>query len=407
MNRKHLFQDILGSIAKFENITDTALEDYLIGDENVVESSKILKGLVINSNLKLFVESIEKIIIAADLNGTLEDDYLFSGLAIKIDFTNNDYKPFNREFIHSEIDFGFFNSRSMFNSRIVVDLSNSDSDELWKLIEDYCALLIINRNSALIDEITGMIANSEIRYGFLINKTAIALDEKRLLSFIYLNHLNNTKSLRIEPSLIYSTTQLNPTLSVVANIEYEQYFDILDVLNEVTLSTDILNRFLKLYHILEFLSYRVSLVKIVRGTNQGKSFVREIIKLSDRIRNSEKKIFMDSFKTIFGGDIVRFNSFITAHSQPGVQRFIHKSYDISGFVPTDIDMLSKLIYALRCSIVHNNESELHLTISNPDDYRLIIDLIKQLIKALEFLVVEKISTRQIKIQYPTKELELY
>ncbi|KAA6315338.1 hypothetical protein EZS27_034188 [termite gut metagenome] len=216
--------------------------------------------------------------------------------------------------------------------------------------------------------------------------------------------------MRIENELLYTTSQLGPNLTVAKNIAYEQYYEILDVLNEVIQSKDILSRFLKIYHILEFLSYRVLLVQVVEKTQKSKTFVREILKFSDNImRKSEKQIFVDNFKSIFEMDASHFKSQITAHKPKEVRAFIKDNFNIS-FDPTNITLLANLIYDIRCSIVHNKASELHFTISNPEDYRLIIELIKQLIKALEYLIVKKISTSTKQtniIQYPIGNLDLY
>jgi hypothetical protein len=407
MRRREYFQDLLLAISNYEGISDTALDDYLCEDQNVVAACNILMGLVHNDNLKILLQNLEEIIDNAESDSSIEDDIFITGSVAIIDFSLNNFQKFNREFVYTDLSFGFFSSNSLFESSILINIARLEHQELWKQIEDYCMLSMQMHLSGNIDALIKIIALANSQLGYLINKTGSTLDPLRIYSYIYLSYLNDGKFLDIDQALIYSSRKLNSNLVITNLVEYEQYIDILDVLNEVNLSKDILTRFLKDYHILEFLTYRVSLVKIVRGTIRGKSFVRQIIRFSDRIKNSEKSTFVENFNVLFNGDSGFFTSKITTHINPGVQRFIQDTWNISGFVPSDINNIAHLIYAIRCSIVHNKEGEEHFTISYPSDFSLIVSLIKEIIEALEFIIIEKISTNQIKIQFPQKELELY
>src|SRR5690606_14849906 len=155
---------------------------------------------------------------------------------------------------------GFFSSKVLFQTNTLIDLSDNKNSLLVKLILEYLEISYSSRNLVFITDLLNCINSSNINIGFIINRQGVVFDENKHYPFIYFQHLNNSNSLPIPIELTYNVTHLNNTLTFDMTKEYEQYFDVYDVLNELNQAPDLLTRFLKLYHILEYLVYRVYLV---------------------------------------------------------------------------------------------------------------------------------------------------
>ena len=69
-------------------------------------------------------------------------------------------------------------------------------------------------------------------------------------------------------------------------------------------------------------------------------------------------------------------------------------------------LISKIVYQLRCSIVHNKETEFHYTYNNLEEYKAIVPLIKKLNELLLSYIVEIIN-QGILLVYSHEKLNLY
>ena len=70
--------------------------------------------------------------------------------------------------------------------------------------------------------------------------------------------------------------------------------------------------------------------------------------------------------------------------------------------------MGEIVYQIRCSIVHNKETELHFTYNNISDYQDIIDLINTLSTKLSEMIVSLINDgANTPLTYENKTLTLY
>ena len=69
--------------------------------------------------------------------------------------------------------------------------------------------------------------------------------------------------------------------------------------------------------------------------------------------------------------------------------------------------VSRFIYDVRCSIVHNKESEFHMTSINYDEYSSIVPLMCEIMKVVGKKVMETINDENNKIFFPDKTINLY
>lgn len=404
MDGKKLITEILYKIYTRNHINSSDFEEKLIADENILEASKILQSITTNSHLKAFVSIIENI-IGVNPDNFLTTPYTNTGVAEIVNFNTGALKGRNRNFFFSDVNVGFASTLSLFENSPITDFSSTQYLLLWKQIEYYIERILSSTKD--LDPLFQIIETRDKNFGILINKSGVIADTKRLFSYIYLNALNFEGKLSLDNELKYSNRTINPTLTINPITTYEQYIDVLDVMNEVNHTDDIVNRFLKIYHVLEYLTYRVTLSKIVSQVEQSKSFIRKIIQLSDKIKKSESEVFVTNFAKLFQGKEAALTTKLNPHLNPTNRAEIKELYLDKTFDPNILKHNAELIYGIRCSIVHNKESENHISISNPMDYKNLIPIIRAYIELLEELIIEKVSVNDPLIQYSKEQLNFF
>ncbi|HYV92758.1 MAG TPA: hypothetical protein VE978_13265 [Chitinophagales bacterium] len=407
MTGRELLADFILTINHYLGFDDDGVENTVIIDENLNSALAQLKALAPPANFVILIDALDKL-IETNADNFLANNYLVTGTIQIIDFADPNLDKKNRAFAYSDSDFGFFSTKSLIQSGALVDISLPQFEILWKQMQEFLERCYTIPDADKITILLDCISLNNINTGFVINKQSMAgFDSNRHFSYIYLSYLNNSKAIDLPPELIYSSPVLNNSLILDNTKIYEQYFDIYDVINELNQTPDILSRFLRLYHILEYLVYRVYLVDLTNRVGTNKFFVREFASSSESMVKNEKKSFTKNFPKIFHGDIARLNADLLPHSTTPVKDFLRDRAIVKGFVPSNLERIAELIYGLRCCIVHNKESEYHLTISNNDDYSLIVPLIRQLIQTLEYLIIGKIANNYNIINYPQQHLNLY
>lgn len=236
------------------------------------------------------------------------------------------------------------------------------------------------------------------------------MDWVDLYSYLYFRYLAKGYKTAYSEKIIYN---YNPKKSINQQIEhlpndksnFLQFFEIFDVLDEYHHADDILSRYLKLYQIIEYLLIRILLVKVQRNTQSHKQFIREINSLK-KYDDFDKKLF----KKLFENDRLDnwFKNLIISKPKfkDEVEKYLNKV-----IITTDndeghwINILLDLLYLLRNSIVHNKESERHLTVHTVSDNT--IDLLREIIKRFEEVIIKKMIHLEENITYDGKYINLY
>lgn len=321
-----------------------------------------------------------------------------------LDFTSNDFRKRNRAFSYSDAQFGYLSLKKLHKITPLSSINPASQD--YRTLIDYLSTGISKGESEKVTTLLTYIQNSNEDWGILVHKFNHTHNSLSIYSYIYYRELLQGGKIELDPILNYrllhgATTTFNGT------VKYEQYFEVYDIINELNHSDNLVTRFLKVYHILEYLVYRVELVDIEKKARLNRTFIREIHGLTGKGQaDKEFDVFKRNFKEIFKTQISA-GAFNLGVLGVDVLNFLKNYWDLDNFNSLEVTHFAKLIYKIRNSIVHNKESEFHITTTNPDDYQIVIPLIRQLIQILEKQAFDKISTDSETISYKNQNIELY
>lgn len=409
MTGKELLIKVVLSLYSYLNIDDQELFDLLDIDSNLEDGLSRLISHSMPDSLGVFVRSL-KSLVARNSSEFLATPYSLTGSKSVIDFTTPELKNKNRAFAFSNSDFNFVSTSALFSNTGLIDLADNENSLIWKQLESYIERCYSSEDQSSITSFFDIIKNIDKDKGLLVTRYSGEFNAEKSYSYIYLAFLNESKSIVVSQELRYTPSTIFSPLSYDNTKTYEQFFDIYDVLNDLNQTTDILNRFLRLFHIFEYLVYRVYLAKLVTRLGNSKIFVREFINSSESMKKGEKESFIKNFGMIFTADIFSASPIvidIASAVDSGVKDFLKEKKIVSSFEADKSKKIAELVYGLRCCIVHNKESEYHMTISNYEDYSVIIPLIKKVLENFEKLVIKKILLNDPIISYSRERIRLY
>lgn len=217
--------------------------------------------------------------------------------------------------------------------------------------------------------------------------------------------------------------------------KYIQFSDVFLILSEFNEERNILNKYLRLYQIIENFMFRIPICELVDDTERMFN-IRDFNNLYTKIDNNEPdaikkffkkallekdknntmlvslfKVYIDEFKDMYSSELEDIVLSVTDKNIL-VKMEINNIRNLSNIDTNTsiqnnlIAVSSKLVYRLRNSIVHNKATEFHLTNNNLDDnlYKLLDKLIIPiLIEMIYFLITNKSKC----ITYQSNKLCLY
>lgn len=325
-----------------------------------------------------------------------EVDYSHLNSYVHETFSNASYK---RAFTYKE------------NSLMV---ANTDSlgkpvlDNVFFVIEALASME--NRRSDLLNLMRNHDSN---QFVLLFDNTRFHGSGIDLYSYAFLKFLG-TEKVEIDADLIWSWNRAVGTVNLgfFNNVVYSQYYDIYDVINEWHHANDVLVAFLKMYQVLEYMGYRRKMVDIVKGSDIKSSFLMHVKNLNTTFNERS------ALKELFLHDIESLKDKITM-IDPAITVFIRKYWMHDGKNPylqvTDATTpkayinpkIATFIYDVRCAIVHNKESEFHITYSNVDKYRCLLPLMKEILSLMPGIIMRCLNRHNVGIAYSVPELKLY
>ena len=401
---KEIFQAILDNHAGVIVDAEAIREEFELNDlENALKVALDDSGIQ-NSNFKLLLNNLQN---RLKEDNDIDDDINDCGNLVVERASYKTY-AYKRDFIWHSENFSVINCDDFFR------VDSNYSDKLLLGIEQIC-YTENNRNNFLNYLKTNNDGGGNDYY--VIYDTAMNPNGNVWKLYMYgaCLYLNKGCHFSFDGDLEYKPSIHKSNFGYDKNAQYNQYIDVYDVISEWNNCQDIISAFLKMYQVLEYMVYRKQLAAIVLSiTTIKQSFVRHIKSLDKRFADSERDVFTRGLKELlppFGSNMDV--SLIT----PEVEGFCKKYYSLTKNGDTymrrqifehDVDnCIAKFIYDTRCSIVHNKESEFHITMTNCDEYRAIIPLMKKILEVVGEELFEVINKRNNGIEFNRANLELY
>lgn len=399
---KLVHQHYVLNIADFDLQVD---DDFWTNDETIEE----LKGHASIIALPKILELLDAFKEAKTGAAFLVDEYVPLNSVELLDFSQPDFKKRNRAFSYSDLQFGYLSMKKLLKTSPLSAIDPASQD--YRTLIDYIATAISNGENGKITNLLYHIQNSHEDWGILVHKFAHAHSSLSIYCYIYYKELLQGGKIELDQRLSYALAH-GATTTFSGATKYQQYFEVFDIINELNHANETITRFLKLYHILEYLVYRAELVKLEIKARVNRTFIREIHGFTGKGQSDKEfEVFKRSFKEIFQAELAA--GAFQLNPLTAQEGAFLKSYWGLDITPanrinhTDGNQIAQLIYRIRNSIVHNKESEFHITTTNPEDYMDVINLMKRFIQILERQVFDKISSDAASISYQNQHIELY
>lgn len=232
------------------------------------------------------------------------------------------------------------------------------------------------------------------------------------------NQIHNFLSYTQKPKINFSRTQWSGSNS------YIQFNDICTIFSEYNYQKSYLDKFFKLYHILENFMIR----SIICDSTRDGFNVRHFQNLYNKFEKNEKdqlKSFLSKvmeleysptskFIDVLFSQLIDLKTNCWISNRPekdhlenflksiGREKIIYSTNNNSEFINT----FSSLLYSIRCSIVHNKETEFHLTTANQIDF-VESKLAAYYLQAMEEIILYLIFNKNALVWYNKKTVNLY
>ncbi len=182
------------------------------------------------------------------------------------------------------------------------------------------------------------------------------------------------------PQAYTGSLNIHPSRKIIPERRYQQFQDTLLIISEYNYQKDILDKYLRLYHVVENFMFRTSLVKLERN-NEGTPFsIRDFQRLYKQVNTSEldalkslidqalnkeydstpltfRQYFLNQWRSLPSGSltvtqITKLMSFLSVTPKKGYTEVTEQNFH---------SVISQFVYYYRNAIVHNKDTELHLT----------------------------------------------
>lgn len=252
--------------------------------------------------------------------------------------------------------------------------------------------------------------------------SSLAEKEHHLQAFIELNKVAAGEEIHTP----YNYINL-PSITSEVNWDiqhgYNQFTDVIYILSEYNYQKNIIDKYLKIYQVIENFMYKMPICEIVNSSGEMFS-VREFKNLYSKVSEKEMAALKKFLETVFKEEYntgINFKQHINTKwvnftLDSSVNILIDEGLSKIGvsFTCQNVnqgnlyDFCSQLIYKLRNSIVHNKETEFHLTYGNLGEFPGIQNLLENfLFNVLEEIIYSLIINKNPLISYLHPNLKLY
>ena len=431
MERKLIFEKMLSDIAtRLNNSGHLTLDKKEEFEDNLImgldKAVVFLKGFV-SSEIDDYNSIYSKFIDFIEAQNNESSDYFEYDILVpsaKQYDIKQEYENQSKQIVTSSEPIVFTTS-SLFYNNVFIDFTTDRGNLVWKGIERLWANWSVNSQET--QDFWDFCRNCcNNKYYIQTNIEGGNPSEETAWKIYCYNYLKIINETRFEiPELLKITNGvISTSLPFIVTAKYEQFLDVSDVLNEVKHADDALTRFLKVYQVLEQLAYRKEFVKLIKEHEYNHHpIVRSIQSVTDNFKKQEmtiiKQLFKEEFKELYNKIDVpdghnKYTSVEPACLNLASRNKIKDLYAIQADNSRPdkpyytAAQMGDIVYKIRCSIVHNKETELHFTYNNISDYKDIINLINTLSTKLSEMIVTLINDgANTPLTYKNKTLTLY
>lgn len=286
-------------------------------------------------------------------------------------------------------------------------------NDLWTVVENMW-FHIETAGSLNKNDFFNFLKSKDDTHYYVLQAAGISVDAWRIFSEAYFGKVINGV-IPISDELKFTDSPISPALSPDWNSPYEQYHDSFNIIADMKRSDDLLTRFLKMYQVLELFMFRLKLVPLAQGQATRNSFVSNVRKTVNNLNELEslKELFRDVFKDIHKTDVkddidppqagkIELGQYIYRELKENLKNIL----DVN--IVSDESTLAKLVYKIRCCIVHSKESEMHFTPDNIEEYKESIPVMVVLIKVIQREIVNVINDHnRNKLEFTDDKMMLY
>ena len=206
---------------------------------------------------------------------------------------------------------------------------------------------------------------------------------------------------------------VNALRKVKVGLPYQQFADSLIILSEYNYQKDLLDKYLRLYHVMENFMYKYPLTKLERNYQHKVFSIRDFQIMNDKLDKSELLALTELVKIICVGaydggttfaDFIHTNftnlqplaiaidkidALLLALKIKNKETDATYAYILAN--PNSIHKIfAQLVYSVRNSLVHNRETELHLNHFTLIEHPILNDAVKILIETFLIPTIEEI-----------------
>jgi hypothetical protein len=205
------------------------------------------------------------------------------------------------------------------------------------------------------------------------------------------------------------------------SMSYAQFDDVINILGEYNNRQDTLAKYLSIFHIIENFMFKFPIVKLERSSGGQMFSIRDFKRLYKSVDVNEQKavtnLFNNSFKLPFNGETLnkylyrKWEAFKSTHilDMSNIRNFTIKLTSMDAELINEVEFcnfISKVVYQIRCSIVHNKETEFHISSENyPTGCRLIIE--EYILGMLEEVMFFLLSSENDIVWYRNDSIKLW
>ncbi|RYG96269.1 MAG: hypothetical protein EON58_12450 [Alphaproteobacteria bacterium] len=212
----------------------------------------------------------------------------------------------------------------------------------------------------------------------------------------------------------------------VAGEDFQQLNDAMDVASEYNERTTTLAKYLSLYHVFENFMFKSPLVELERKSGGGMFSIRDFRRLYREVEKSELSVLKRLFKEVFPTTATptssfrqvvegRWTSFCPAPQIPDLDRLLMRlgitkgqsSLAYADFAGHEsAGYFAQIVYSVRNVIVHNTETEWHLTSKSLDEAACLL-LEDFLMPSMEEIGFSLMATKNPLVWYNNPAISLY